>query len=127
MSPTKVAAPSRLEPIAMAMTLGTGEIFSFFAMVTATGATIRTVATLSTKAEMTAAKTDRAMIVHLILGTERMIRSASREGMRDSMKILTMPIVPAIIIRTFQSTAEKTLSNGRMPKTTKITAATKAT
>jgi len=51
-SPTKVAAPCRFEETAIAITLGTGDIFSFFAMVTATGATIKTVATLSTKAEI---------------------------------------------------------------------------
>ena len=54
-SPTSVAAPCRLEDTAMAMSTGTGEIFSLRAMARPTGATIKTVATLSTKALMTPA------------------------------------------------------------------------
>ncbi len=36
----------------------------------------------------------------------------------DSMKRNTMPIVPAIIMITFQSTAAATLATGRMPRIT---------
>ena len=88
----------------------------------ATGATISTVATLSTKAEMIAANTDRLMMAHLTLGTRLMMRSARRAGMRDSMNSATVPMVPAIIMITFQSTAEKTSPGGMMPSATKSAA-----
>ena len=57
-SPTRVAAPCRLEETAMDRIMGTGEIFSFLQTAIPTGATMRTVATLSTKAEITPAKSD---------------------------------------------------------------------
>ncbi len=107
-SPTKVAAPCKLEDTAIAMMLGTGETFNFFAMVKATGATMSTVATLSIKAEIMPANRDKAMIAHLTLGVLRIIKSASRAGILDSINKETIPIVPAIIMMTFQSTAKNT-------------------
>jgi hypothetical protein len=125
-SPTRVAAPWRLEEIAMAMMLGTGEMFSFLAMMSATGATISTVATLSTNAEMIPANSDRATTAHFTSGIRSMIRSARSDGILDSMNSETTPIVPAIIRMTFQSTEPKTLSNGRMPSATNSAAEARA-
>gem|GEM_PF-3911823 len=102
----------------MAMMAFTGDILSFRDMVTATGATISTVATLSTKAEITPAKSARDMTAHFTLGILSMIRSAKREGIRELMKRDTTPMVPVIIMITFQSTAPITFSTGRIPKIT---------
>ena len=63
-SPTRVAAPWRLEETAMAMRMGMGLVFSFLQISKATGATISTVATLSTKAEITPANRDRHTAAH---------------------------------------------------------------
>ena len=57
-SPTRVAAPCRLEETAMDRIIPTGLIFSFRQMASPTGATISTVATLSIKALMMPAKRD---------------------------------------------------------------------
>ena len=87
----------------MAMTIGTGLIFSRLEMAMATGATISTVATLSTKAEMSPANRASITTAHFTLGTWARRISAIRAGIRDSMNRDTMPMVPAIIISTFQS------------------------
>ena len=50
-----------------------------------------------------------------------------RSGILDSMNSATVPIVPASIRRTFQSTAVKTDESGIAPETTKMTAETSAT
>lgn len=86
-----------VEDTAMAMIIGTGLIFSRLEMAMATGATISTVATLSTKAEMSPA--NRAQHHHGPLHIGHMGRriSAIRAGIRDSMNRDTMPMVPAII------------------------------
>ena len=102
-SPTRVAAPWRLEETAMAMIMGTGLIFNRLEMAMATGATMRTVATLSTNAEITPANRASITTAHLTLGTWARSTSAIRAGIRDSMNSDTMPMVPAIIISTFQS------------------------
>lgn len=110
----------------MAIMLGTGEILSFFAMVSATGATIKTVATLSIKADMMPAKSDNEMMAHFTLGVFSMIISARSDGILDSINNETTPIVPAIIRITFQSTAENTILIGRIPSATKSAADAKA-
>lgn len=51
-SPIRVAVPWRLLETAMAIIIWTGFIFNFFARERAMGATIKTVATFSTNAEM---------------------------------------------------------------------------
>jgi len=117
-SPTSVAAPCRLEAIAIETMLETGDIFNFLAIVKATGATMRTVATLSTNAEMMPAKSDRAMIAHLTLGIFSIMMSARSAGIFDSMKKNTTPMVPAIIRMTFQSTEKKTSLQGKIPSST---------
>jgi hypothetical protein len=79
-------------------------------------------ATLSIKAEIIPAKSDNEIIAHLTFGIFAMIISASSDGIFDSINSETMPIVPAIIRITFQSTEKKTLPTGRIPKTTKSAA-----
>lgn len=110
----------------MHMTLSTGDILSFFDMVTATGATISTVATLSINADMIPENNESETIAHFTLGTQFIILSARREGIFDSIKNPTTPIVPAIIIITFQSIAAATLFRGKIPKATNKTAEAKA-
>ena len=126
-SPTSVAAPCRLDETAMQMSSATGDRFSFFAMASATGAIIRTVATLSTNADTTPANTDSATATHMTLGVFCSRRSAMRSGILDSINSATVPIVPASIRRTFQSMAVKTEDSGIAPETTKMTAEMSAT
>ena len=89
------------------MTAGTGEIRRRLQMASATGAIIRTVATLSTKAEMIPAKSESATIIQSTEWTRRMIMSLRRPGIFDSMKKKTVPMVPAIIMITFQSISRR--------------------
>ena len=89
----------------MAMMKGTGFVLSFLQISSAMGATISTVATLSTNAEITPANSASATAAICTLGTFSMIRSASSAGILLSMKSLTSPMVPAIIIRTLKSMA----------------------
>ena len=112
-SPTSVAAPCRLELTAMAMRTGTGESRSFRAMARPTGATISTVATLSTKALMTPAKRASIQTAHFTLGTWTMSCSARRAGILLAMKRDTVPMVPAIIISTLKSTARAASVRGK--------------
>ena len=86
MSPTSVAAPCKFDAIAIAIMLFTGDILSFLDIVSATGATIRTVATLSTKADITPAKSESAIIAHLTLGIFAIMISARSAGIFDSIK-----------------------------------------
>ncbi len=75
------------------------------AMASPTGATISTVATLSTKALMTPATGPAPHTAHRTSGTWTMSCSASRAGILLWMKRDTVPIVPAIISSTLKSTA----------------------
>ncbi len=125
-SPTRVAAPCKLEAMATAMTLVTGEIPCFLAILMATGATISTVATLSTKAEMMPENRDKATMAQRTVGVFSRIMSASKAGMRDSMNKETIPMVPAIIKITFQSIKPNTICRGTMPTTMNIPAETSA-
>ena len=106
-SPTSVAAPCKLEDTAMPMIKGTGLVLSFLQMANATGAIIKTVATLSTKAEITPANSASATAAVLTLDTLDMIISASRDGILLSINSFTSPIVPAIISKTLKSIAPK--------------------
>ena len=85
-SPTKVAAPCKLEETAIARSMETGLIFSFLHIARPTGAIIRTVATLSIKAETAPAKRDIKIITHITVGHFSKIISARRFGILDSMK-----------------------------------------
>ena len=134
-SPTRVAAPWRLEEMAMQIIAETGEIFSFLHRARATGATINTVATLSTKAEMSPENRDSITISHLTLWMWETRRSLMRWGILDSMNRNTVPMVPAIIRITFQSICprasptvyRKSGKTPMLPTTTKITAESTAT
>ena len=101
---------------------GTGDIFSFLDMFNATGATISTVATLSTKAEIIPANKARDMMAHFTLWVFSIIRSASRDGIFDSINRDTTPMVPAIIMMTFQSTVLNTFPTGSIPRMTNTAA-----
>ena len=70
---------------------------------------------MSTNALTSPANSDSAMIAHLTLGMREMSRSASSAGILDAMNIATMPIVPAMIMSTFQSIAVPNSLHGRMP------------
>ena len=69
----------------MAMSTGTGEIFSLRAMARPTGATMSTVATLSTKALMTPANSASTHTAHLTSGTRTIsiFRQAGRHFALD--------------------------------------------
>ena len=84
----------------MAMSTGTGEIFSLRAMARPTGATMSTVATLSTKALTNPANSASAHTAQRTSGTLAMSSSARRAGILLSMNSDTVPMVPAIISRT---------------------------
>jgi len=55
------------------------------------------------------------IIAHFTFDLFSIIMSASNDGILDSIKKKTTPIVPAIIIITFQSTAESTFPKGSIP------------
>ena len=81
----------------MAISTGTGDIFSLREMARPTGATISTVATLSTNALMMPANSASAVTAHFTLGTLLINISASRAGILLWINSVTVPIVPAII------------------------------
>ena len=85
-SPTSVAAPWRLDETAMQIMLGTGEMLSFLQSASATGAIMRTVATLSTNAETMPAKRLMQTTAHLMLGIFDIRTSLISCGILDSIK-----------------------------------------
>ena len=125
-SPTSVAAPCRLLDTAMAMITGTGLVLICFATARPTGATISTVATLSTKAEMRPENRLSATMAQRTSGTSLSSPSAMRCGMPLWINSSTIAIVPASIIRTFQLIAPIAAPTGSMPSTTNTSAATSA-
>ena len=66
-------------------------------------------------------------VAHCTVRTRRRIRSARRAGMPDRIKNQTVPMVPAIIMITFQSMAWARPERGTMPRTTKRAAEATAT
>ena len=96
-------------------------------MAIATGATISTVATLSTKAEMSPANSARATTAHFTFGTWDSRISAMRAGICESINNETMPMVPAIIIKTLKFMYETAPVTGSIPVSRKIAAEPKAT
>ena len=125
-SPTSVAAPCKLELTALARIGCTGEIFSFLEMASPTGASISTVATLSTKADTSPANSASAMMSHFTLGSTATSRSDRRFGILDRMNRSTVPMVPASIISTFQSTVPATSPNGTIRRSRNSAAADRA-
>ena len=79
---------------------GTGEILSFFDIASPMGATMSTVATLSTKALITPAKRAKTVTAHFTFGTLEISTSERRAGILLSINRVTMPMVPPIISRT---------------------------
>ena len=121
-SPTSVAAPCRFEETAMDRIIGMGEIFSFLQTAIPTGATIRTVATLSTNADMNPENRDMKMMTHITFFALSSSQSAIRFGILDCIKKSTRTMVPPIISRTFQLIADRIDPSGRIPLTMKISA-----
>ena len=70
----------------MQMIMATGLILSFLQIARPTGATMRTVATLSMKAEMMPEKSDIRMVTHMTFFERRKRDSAILLGILDSMK-----------------------------------------
>src|SRR3989338_4197163 len=121
-SPIKVAVPCRLEDIAIAIIMFIGFILIFFANDNAMGATIRTVATFSTKAEMkpvNAHVASMAQEVFLVLFT---ILSAMYAGPRLSMNIFATIKVPTKMPMTFQLIAKKASFKDIVPTRTRSAA-----
>ena len=99
-----------------------GEIFSFLQTAIPTGATIRTVATLSTNADMNPENRDMKMMTHITFFALSSSQSAIRFGILDCIKKSTRTMVPPIISRTFQLIADRIDPSGRIPLTMKISA-----
>ena len=70
----------------MQMIMGTGLILSFLQMARPTGATMRTVATLSMNADMMPEKSDIRIVTHMTFFEMRRSASAILFGILDSMK-----------------------------------------
>ena len=111
----------------MQISSGTGLVPSRVAIASATGATISTVATLSTNAEIKPANTDSATATHMMFGVLRSRRSAIRSGIFEAMNSETVPIVPASIIRMFQSICVSASETGSAPEIIMIAADASAT
>ena len=65
-SPIRVAAPCKFDDTEMAIKAFTGDIFNFLQIASPIGATIKTVATLSTKADTIPANIASTTIAHLV-------------------------------------------------------------
>ena len=88
-SPTKVAAPCKLDETAILIITGTGETFSFFEIAMPIGASIKTVATLSIKAETSPLNTERTTRAAIPFGILAISPSAILFGILDSENIPT--------------------------------------
>ena len=117
----------------MEMMAGTGDIFCFLHTARAMGAIIKTVATLSTKADTTPESTAIATMAILTFPNLDSMTSAMRMGIFDSMNRVTIPMVPAIIMRILKSMAPTTVprpnsisSQKKVSHTEKITAEQRA-
>ena len=125
-SPTSVAAPSIFEKMATLITIGIGDIFNFLATIMVIGTIIKTVATLSTNADIIPAKIDNDTINHFVFGTLFIIVSDNSDGIFDSINNDTIPMVPVIINNTLKSISLIALSIGIIPIMIKIIAIVKA-
>ena len=106
-SPIKVAVPCRLLDMAMAIIMFTGLISSFFANARAMGATIKTVATFSTKAEIKPVKIQIKSIAHPVLFDLSTISSAKKAGTLLLIKLSARANVPTKMPITFQFIEKK--------------------
>ncbi len=101
-SPIRVAVPCRLEAMARAIRKVTGETFSRRDISRAMGATISTVATFSTKAEMTLVSAQIHSTATPTVEERLTSRAARRAGTRDRMNSSASTSVPAKMPMTFQ-------------------------
>ena len=101
-SPIRVAVPWRLLETAMANIILVGLIFSLRARARAMGATIRTVATFSTKAEINPVRAQIYKIAQQVFLARSTISSARYAGTRLSIKTSATASVPTNIPITFQ-------------------------
>ena len=99
-SPTKVAAPCKLEATEMLIITGIGEIFSFLDIAKPIGASIKTVATLSINAETTPLIMQTITKQISALGIFVISMSASFAGILDSINKPTIIIIPKSINKT---------------------------
>jgi hypothetical protein len=105
-SPIKVAVPCKLLDIAIPIIILTGLILIFLASANAIGATIKTVATFSTKAEIKpVSKQINNMAQHVFFDLSTII-SAIYAGTLLSIKISATTSVPTKIPMTFQFMAK---------------------
>ena len=104
----------------------TGFIFSFLQISIPTGASIRTVATLSTNAEIRPENRLSATMAHWTFGVIFSSPSAMRRGILLSMNSSTMAMVPVSIMSTFQLTACGAALSGTIPRTRNSAAALSA-
>lgn len=122
-SPIKVAVPCRLLETAIAIIMFTGLILSLLAKDNAIGATIKTVATFSTKAEIMPVKRQIKSTAHAVFLALSTMISAIYVGTRLLIKISATKSVPTKIPITFQLIAFKaslgeTASNNKRSKAT---------
>ena len=110
----------------MAMITGMGLVLICFATARPTGATISTVATLSTKAEISPENRLSATMAQRTSGTIFKRPSAIRWGMPLWMNSSTTTMVPVSIISTFQLMAATAPPMGSMPMTMNTAAALSA-
>lgn len=93
----------------------TGDILDFLATTRTIGAIIKTVATLSIKADTIPANTAKTTVIHLILDVFLIIKSDNNSGIFDSINKETVPAVPNIIKRTLKSISPSNLFSGKIP------------
>jgi hypothetical protein len=112
-SPIKVAAPCRLLHTAIAIIIFKGLILSFFANDIAMGATIKTVATFSTKAEIKLVNKQMDNTAQAVFLARLTIISARYAGTRLNIKTSATASIPTNIPITFQLT-ERNASRGEI-------------
>jgi len=106
----------------MEIIAGTGEMPILSQIENATGATRRRVDTFSVNADMKPANRASTKIAIFTFGALSITISPKREGIRDSIRSATIPIVPKRIPNTFQFIISATDVNGTMLEATKIIA-----
>ena len=126
-SPMRVAVPCRLLDRAMAIIIVAGFMLSFLARARAMGATIKTVATFSTKAEMNPVSTQMRRIAQAVFLALLTMISAMKAGTRLSMNRSARTRVPTKMPMTFQLIARKASLYDSTPVTKRRMLAASAT
>ncbi len=101
-SPTSVAVPCKFDEIAIPISTGTGDAFKRCAIASAIGATISTVATLSTNAEIPDANAQSQSIATPAVLDRRINQSANQVGTFDLINSWAIMDMPVKIPNTFQ-------------------------